>query len=129
MTGRPLRAAVGPVERLTLLLAAVTVIAAVLGRSLESLLPGAPPWWVMVGAVAFAEATAVHLQTRRNAMTLCLSEIPLVIGLALVAPVALLAERLLGMVVIFVVVDRMSPRKIAFNLARAGVETVVAVTT
>ena len=49
------------------------------------------------------------------------------IGLALVAPVALLAERLLGMVLVFVALDRMSPRKIAFNLARAAVETVVAV--
>ena len=127
MMFRRVRAAVGPVQALTLGLSFAAVVGTLLVRPLGALHPGAPAWWVMVAAVAIAEATAVHIQFRRDSMTLCLTEIPIVVGLALVAPAALVVQRLLGTLFVLVAIDRVRPLKVVFNLARAALETLVAI--
>ena len=126
-TIRRVRAAFGPVQALTLGLSVLAILGTVLVRPFGAMHPGAPAWWVMVAAVAIAEATAVHIQFRRDSMTLCLTEIPVAVGLALVAPAVLIVERIVGTFIVLAFVDRLRPVKIIFNLARAAVETLVAI--
>ena len=127
MIVRRLRATFGPVHLLTLGLAILAIVGTLLIRPVGALHPGAPAWWVMVAAIAIAEATAVHIQFRRDSMTLCLTEIPIVVGLALVAPAVLIVERLLGTLFVLVVIERLRPLKVVFNLGRAALETLVAI--
>jgi diguanylate cyclase (GGDEF)-like protein len=54
------------------------------------------PWVGMLVAFALAEHVAIHLPMRKSAHSLPLDELPLVIGLAFMAPVGLLSARLVG---------------------------------
>jgi diguanylate cyclase (GGDEF)-like protein len=85
------------------------------------------PWWVLAVAFAATEIYVVHLQTRRQGQTISLSEIPLVVGLFLASPVALLAGKLVGSVAAMVGHRRSPPLKTAFNAALHVAETSVAV--
>ena len=85
---RRLRTAIGPVGALTIGLTLLAIGGTLVASSHGALLPKAtPPWWVVVLAIALAEASAIHIQARRNSMTICLTELPLVVGLAVVASV------------------------------------------
>jgi diguanylate cyclase (GGDEF)-like protein len=84
------------------------------------------PWWVFALAFAGTEAVVLHIQVRREAQTVSLSELPLVLGLFFASPLHLLLGRLLGSVFIFVVHRRSSALKTTFNLALVSVETCVA---
>ena len=86
------------------------------------------PWWFFAVAFALTESVVMHIQVRREAQTVSLSELPLVLGLFFAAPEALLLGRLVGSVLIFVLQRRSSPLKIAFNIALLGAETCVAIT-
>ena len=87
-------------------------------------------WWWPVGvAVAFtaAELLPVHVRLGREAYAFSMMELPLVIGLYFVRPDLLVAARVLGSLVAFVV-QRKAPQKLAFNSALFALETAVAVT-
>ena len=86
------------------------------------------PWWFFAVAFAMTESVVMHIQVRREAQTVSLSELPLVLGLFFAAPGALLAGRLVGSLLIFVVQRRSSPLKIILNSALLGAETCVAIT-
>ena len=75
-------------------------------------------------ALAFlaAELSVRHRQVRRHATTMSLSEVPLALGLVVVAPVQLVLARLIGSAVAFAL-RRQAPVKVAFNLALALTET------
>ena len=75
------------------------------------------PWWAMVLMFAVAEMVVLHIQIRREAQTVSLSEIPLVVGLFMADPVGLLVGRVLGSFLIFLFHRRQAPIKIAFNTA------------
>jgi diguanylate cyclase (GGDEF)-like protein len=86
-----------------------------------ALVPGPQlSWWALALAFCFAEVFVVHLQFRKQAHTLSLTEIGLTLGLLLGAPVALLVGQLVGTLVALVVTRWKSQRqlvKFAFNLA------------
>jgi diguanylate cyclase (GGDEF)-like protein len=122
-------------SRPTLLVLALTVglgsLAVVIGRP-YAVLPAAPaalhlPWWALAAGFAATEASVFHLQIRREARTVSISELPLVLGLFLASPLQLLIGRLVGSAAIFVFHRRSSPLKTAFNLAMIALQTVVAI--
>ena len=76
---------------------------------------------------AVTELAVVHVPTGRNTYTLTLSDIPLVVGLFLLGPLALVLVRVLGAALPRAMVNRRSPRKLMFNLAWYWVEAAVAV--
>jgi diguanylate cyclase (GGDEF)-like protein len=92
------------------------------------LLPGVPlPWWVLTVAFMVTEHFVLHIQVRREAHTLSLAELPLVLGLFFAAPLQLLAGRLLASVLTHLLVRRARPLKGAFNLGLGLLETGFAV--
>ncbi len=84
------------------------------------------PWWVFAISFALTESVVMHIQVRREAQTVSISELPLVVGLFFAAPAALLVGRLLGSLAVFVLHRRSSPLKTCFNLALVCAETVIA---
>jgi diguanylate cyclase (GGDEF)-like protein len=85
------------------------------------------PWWVLGIGFAATEACVFYRQTKRQARTVSISELPLVLGLFLASPVQLLLGRLAGSVVIFLVHRRAPGLKTAWNLALVSLQTAVAV--
>src|SRR5262249_6887155 len=59
------------------------------------------PWWTMVVMFAAAEMVVLHLQIQREAQTVSLSEIPLVIGLFMATPSSMLVGRIVGSFLVF----------------------------
>jgi hypothetical protein len=88
--------------------------------------PFGMPLVVMLLAFAAVEAFVVHVRLGRNANSFSLSEFPLVIGLCVLDPVALVLARLVGSGAVLLSVRRQSAQKLAFNLALFALETVVA---
>ncbi|MCB2223504.1 MAG: bifunctional diguanylate cyclase/phosphodiesterase [Actinobacteria bacterium] len=100
----------------------------------HAFLPGAglpdPPlrltWWWLALTFAVFEAAVVVVRVQRNPHTVTLSDVPLVLGLALASPGALIVGRLLGGLAVSVA-QRRDPWKVVFNAAMHYLETVVAV--
>ena len=85
-------------------------------------------WWVVLivlSVFVVAEATQLHLEYRRQNNSITLSEVPLVLGLFLLAPPVLLAVRV-GAVLLVSLRQRRSVLKTAFNVTLAGAEVAVA---
>jgi diguanylate cyclase (GGDEF)-like protein len=82
---------------------------------------------VVVIAVLFAisEVTKFHFELRRQALSVSISDLPLVLGLFLVPPPLLLLARLAPAVVVMVA-RRTAPATLAFNLGLFTAETSVA---
>lgn len=116
-----------PIYWLTLAIAVVSAIGVLATLNVPALVPGAPPWWLMAAAFFAAEASGAHVEFRRESMTLCLTEIPLVLGLVFVGPALLVAERLLGTFLLLGLIEKQRPVKLLFNLARSAAETLIAV--
>src|SRR5215207_7301363 len=113
------------------LIAALLVLATVTGLPVldePAFLPRpALPCWALTCAYLVAESFVLHLQIRRQAHTLALSEIPLVLGLFFASPLQLLVGRLVAAAVLNVGVRRARPMKTAFNMAVGVMEVAVAV--
>ena len=109
------------------LVAALLGIAAVLVLPLLHRGPFLPsptlPWWVLAVAFAAAETSVLHIQRGREARSISMSELPLVLGLFFASPVALLVGRVVGGAVTLVVLRRCPPLKTCFNLALFAAET------
>ncbi len=109
-------------------MAALLGIAVVLGRDFlldGPLLPSPTlPWWVLALAFAATESSVLHIQRSRQARSVSISELPLVLGLFFASPVALLVGRLVGGAATLVI-QRCHPLKTCFNLALFAGETVV----
>jgi diguanylate cyclase (GGDEF)-like protein len=84
------------------------------------------PWLALAAAFAVAEIFVVHLHIRRNAHSFSLSEVPLVVGLIFIAPVALITARMVGALVALVLHRRQRGVKLVFNIAHFTLETCVA---
>ncbi len=93
-------------------------------RGVGAPLPG-PPWWVMVPAFLLAELVVVHLQFRRESQSVSFREVPLVIGLVFLSPLALLAASLLG-VAVALLRRRSGAEKLVFNLSLFALEASLA---
>ena len=85
------------------------------------------PWWALALAFAATELCVLQTQGKREGQAIALDEIPLVIGLFFVSPLALLLARMVGQAVVMAVVRRLPPVKLVFNLALVMAGTAVAV--
>lgn len=95
-----------------------------LARDLPVLYPDLQLRWHHVAVGFFlSELTVVHLRFRRDAHSFSMSEIPLVIGFFLVAPVELVIGQLVANVVVLGVSRRQPLIKLAFNLAQFALQT------
>ena len=84
------------------------------------------PWWGLALGFAATEIFVIHLNVRTSAYSVSMSEIPLMLGLGLSLPGALVAGRLVGAGIARAVRTRQPPYKLVFNLALFYFETVVA---
>jgi diguanylate cyclase (GGDEF)-like protein len=92
--------------------------------------PGAPlelSWWALVAIIFAADAFVVHLHLRRDTLSFSLVEIPLVLGLFLASPSALVLARVLGTGLAFSLVLRQRAVKLVLNVSVALLETTVVV--
>ena len=80
------------------------------------------PWPVLLALFIAVEASVLHVQVRREAQTVSMSEIPLVLGLFLAEPSTVIATRVVGSFLVYAFYRRQAPLKLAFNLALAFAE-------
>jgi diguanylate cyclase (GGDEF)-like protein len=113
------------------LIAVLLAVVALLGVRFAGQGPFLPsptlPWWVLALAFAATESSVLHIQRSREARSVSMSELPLVLGLFFASPLTLLLGRLAGGAVALVGLRRGPPLKTAFNLALFAAETAVAV--
>ena len=117
------------VAGLTASLVAVSLAATVLllpGLHALTHVPGVGVWTLAI-AFALAEALPVHFEHRREAVSITLTTVPLLVGLFAVAPVALITAHLLGTTAVLVVRRRQKVLKLTMNLASFWVQTIVSV--
>src|SRR3712207_3827643 len=69
------------------------------------------PWWALACAYVVTEMFVLHIQVRREAHTLSLVELPLVIGLFFASPLDLLLGRLLASLISHGLLKRARPLK------------------
>ena len=114
-------------------LAVLALVAILLGIAAVLVLPllergpflpsPALPWWVLALAFIATESSVLHIQRGREARSISMSELPLVLGLYFASPLALLAGRVVGAAVTLVVLRRCPPLKTLFNLSLFAAET------
>jgi hypothetical protein len=127
-----LRLPLGGAARVWLLTGVVAAAAAVVfvrqpwGAPVTSYSLGIP-WWLLVLGFYVTEGFVVHFQFRREAHTISLSEIPLVLGLFSTSPFRLVLAQLIGAGFALTLRRKQRPLKAAFNLAQFALCTSVAI--
>jgi diguanylate cyclase (GGDEF)-like protein len=122
-------------QRSTRRVAAVVALLAAVAVPLWLLAAGQPayrpaghlPWWVLALLSAAAELFVLHIQVRREAQAISLSEIPLVLGLFLATPVTFGIGRVVGVLLVCVLRRRQAAVKLIFNGVLVLVESAIAV--
>ena len=82
---------------------------------------------VFVAAFAGCELLPIHVEHRRETLTLSLGTVPLIVGLYALGPIPLIVARVLG-AIIAMAIRRLPPFKAAVNVAGFWMESVVAIT-
>jgi signal transduction histidine kinase len=124
-------ARLGPMGRVWVLNGTLAIAAAglflggVLGRPAIAA-PFGVPWWALAVLFYLAEVFVVHIQFQRDAHSVSLGEIPLLLGLFFAAPAALVIGQIVGDGLALAIHRRQSPVKFAFNLSHFTVETCLA---
>ena len=95
-------------------------------RGADAVLDGLS-WWLLIPAFTAAELVAVHVQARRESLSVSFTEIPLVVGLVFLAPWALVAARVVGSGAGLLYL-RQPPLKLFFNAALFALEATLAAT-
>ena len=85
------------------------------------------PWWMLALGFALAELLVFHVRVGRDAHTISLAEIPLLLGLSLASPLTLIVGRLIGSAATLTLHRRQQPLKLSFNLSLFYLETVAAI--
>src|SRR5687768_2781397 len=85
--------------------------------------PARVPWWILALGFGLVEIFVIHLERGRQTHTFSVVEIPMVVGMFLAAPVAVVTARLVGAGAALAVHRRQAPAKLAFNLSMFGLET------
>jgi len=80
------------------------------------------PWGLLLALFLVVEASVLHVQLRREAQTVSMSEIPLVLGLFLADPLTVVVTRVVGSALVYALYRRQAPLKLTFNLALAFAE-------
>jgi diguanylate cyclase (GGDEF)-like protein len=75
------------------------------------------PWWILAAAFAATEMWVVHIQFGREAKSISISEIPLVMALFCATPSELMLAKVLGPAVVVLLYRRQTAVKSALNLA------------
>ncbi len=139
-SGRPLRAARAALPVLSVVLSLVALAVALWSLPLTRLTPaallgagrlaGAPnwtlPWWAIAVLTAACELIVLHIQLRREAHAVSLSEITIVLGLLFASPGAFLLGRAVGAAAVFVLYRRQTLMKVLFNNALYTAESCTA---
>ncbi len=84
------------------------------------------PWWLLLAMFSAVEIFVLHIQVKREARTISMSEIPLVLGMFFGPPLTVLLVRVLGAALVYALYRRQTPLKLAFNTALNSAETGVA---
>jgi diguanylate cyclase (GGDEF)-like protein len=119
--------------RLVALIGAILVAASALVAFPVRSLPdppqvtGHPALLIVLLALGFAaaEVAVVYVPVGRSAFTLTLNEIPLVVGLFVLAPEHLVAARVLGALIPLILRTRGKAAKLGFNIAHYSLEVAV----
>ncbi len=113
---------------LTAVLAAVASAFALAMAGVGPLIPGTVlRGWMLIPVFVLVEIFVVHIDSQREAQTISLSEVALVVGLFLVPPVELIAAQIIGGGLALAVYRRQSAVKVAFNVAQFAVGTSIAI--
>ncbi|MDT7571761.1 MAG: hypothetical protein QOE05_1935, partial [Actinomycetota bacterium] len=125
------RISIGPTSRVVLLTCTLLAAALLCASTFEDATPllhsPALPWGVLIVLFAVAESSVLHIQLRREARTVSLSEIPLVLGLFLASPMALVFARLIGALAVFIFIRRQPYMKLIFNVGLMSFDGCLAV--
>ncbi len=114
----------------------VVVLLAAASAALWSVAAGLPAYrpaghhlnWIELAALsAGAELFVLHIQVRREAQAISLSEIPQVLGLFLATPLTFGLSRVLGVLLMCALRRRQAPLKLVFNAVQVAFESAVAV--
>jgi diguanylate cyclase (GGDEF)-like protein len=119
---------VGAVYAFSAMLCAVAAgVWALFLRDLEPIEDVGLRWWMLVPAFLIVEVLVVHLDVNREAQTISLSEIPIIVGLFFATPAGLVAAQVIGGGLALVLHRRQSMMKTLFNLAQFGTVTAVVI--
>jgi diguanylate cyclase (GGDEF)-like protein len=120
-----------PTHRVLFLSGAMAIAAGVVSWAVLTDPPSPPqgihvPWYVLTVLFAATEAWVFHIQVGREAKSISISEIPLVIGLFYATPSDLLLARLVGPALVVLVYRRQTALKAIFNISLFFADTAVA---
>ena len=102
---------------------AVVCVDSLLGDDHRVLPSVVVPWYVLLVMFVAVEIVVLHVQVKREARTVSMSEIPLVLGMCFSAPLPLLGVRVMGAALVYVFYRRQTLLKISFNTALNAAET------
>jgi diguanylate cyclase (GGDEF)-like protein len=111
---------------LTILVAAALIDIAVLGLRLGNLGLSEPAVLGLVFAFGAAELVVLHIERGRNAFSVSLSELPLIIGLFSVSPAGLVFARVVGGAIVLAFFRRQPLTKLWFNMCALAMEVTLA---
>ncbi|MDQ1447973.1 MAG: hypothetical protein QOC79_944, partial [Actinomycetota bacterium] len=89
--------------------------------------PIAVSWLILAAGYAASELTVVHIEFRRDAHSVSLNEIPLVLALVFASPGHLIVAHLVGAGAVLVLHRRQAVLKLVFNLSHFALEDCVAI--
>jgi len=84
-------------------------------------------WWLLIPVFTAAELVVVHVQARRESLSVSFAEVPLVLGLVYLNPLGLVGARVLGSA-LGLLRRRQSGLKLFFNLSMFAFEAALAAT-
>lgn len=121
--GRPHPRAIPLVSVLLAAAAGVLLLGPLAGAG--ATVPDVLPWWSLVPVFLVAELVVVHVQARRESLSVSFREVPLVLGLVFLSPLALVAASVLGSA-LSLLRRRSSGEKLLFNLCLLALEATLA---
>jgi len=125
------RRAVRPTRRVLALMAVLAVIGTGLWVGLLAFPPEPPmglqiPWWVLALLFAVTEIWVFHIQVGREAQSISISEVPLILALFYSMPQDLLVARVVGSALVMLLHRRQTLLKSGVNAALMFADTTVA---
>ena len=125
------RRAVRPARRVLALMVVLTLIGAGLWAGLLAFPPDPPlglqiPWWVLAVLFAVTEIWVFHIQVGREAQSISISEVPLILALFYAMPQDLLIARVVGSALVMLLHRRQTLLKSGVNAALMFADTTVA---
>ena len=112
---------------LTLALAIVVVVGAWAFRGTSAIASTSLPVWLVALAFSASELFVVDIPSRRERDTTSLSELPLVLSLFFLSPVATMAAQVVGTAAALVGPMRQRGLKLCFNLTQVAIQSLVAI--